>query len=403
MTDPDPLRRWGAAARDHAPEIRLPDVGARRRRTALPALLAAAVVAVVVLGVTGYGFVQRQQDYRPLVQNATVTANAPDPTTSSAGSSTSAAPTTTANTTPPVNAFPAPALTTPISGPPTGFTQYTYRGITLQVPASFGMNEIHCGYDPVGDTVIIGPRAVNYCYMLTRESTFTAVLFRNNWSGDTESTATRSNLTGTREISALRREKSGEGGEHRVVLAVPDVGATVEIYGPDPALIETIERSITITDADQNGCAVSYVDVPDFPEALPEPRPGAAAEMIPGTPESITLCRYRSGGLDESARLTSTSASKLQAALNDLPPGLSTPAWPQPDVCASDLDTPANIVATAVYPSGPPVVVVIRSAHCGDSGVTNGSRTGQLANTLFAILTPLAGPFDVGGQMKPQG
>ncbi len=110
------------------------------------------------------------------------------------------------------------------------------------------------------------------------------------------------------------------------------------------------------------------------------------------------------GGLERGAALTGPQATGLMTVLTHLPVGLSRTAtdtyWPP--LCATpavgrdtiDGKDRSDVEAYRIeadYPTGNPVIVIVRLGLCGDLGASNGSRTGQRTDALTRALGDVVG------------
>ncbi len=179
-------------------------------------------------------------------------------------------------------------------------------------------------------------------------------------------------------------------------LTVPSLRAGAFIESDDRLLIDKIVSTMRLQAYDASGCAQLRPDLANLADpggTLPvgrnPVRAGADEMLIPGDPTSITVCRYQNSRselqgdwtLDESARAT------LIRAVNALPEGLSV--WDlsagRPIDC---MDSVGIWTIKATYPDGPPVEVIVRFTYCGDLGASNGTRTGQLTQSLISAMKP---------------
>lgn len=74
-----------------------------------------------------------------------------------------------------------------------------------------------------------------------------------------------------------------------------------------------------------------------------------------------------------------------------MPRGLSDTSEPN-DVCHFDL----------TYPDGPQLLLTARLGFCGDFGISNGRRSGQLAGPLMELLCDTVGCYrSADGDLAP--
>jgi hypothetical protein len=185
---------------------------------------------------------------------------------------------------------------------------------------------------------------------------------------------------------------------------VPTLRASVLIV---PALGQTgadLAGSLQVIAVDSHGCRAMVSDVGELPRNKPPARPGAAETLVPGRPDVLRVCRYFAGRLEQGAALTGSQATELTTVLAHLPAGLSraNPHNYSRSLCETPVKGPNAIDGKdsgdveayrveADYPSGNPVIVVVRFGLCGDLGASNGSLTGQRTDKLMRSLTEVAG------------
>jgi len=203
---------------------------------------------------------------------------------------------------------------------------------------------------------------------------------------------------GTGHSTAVANELGGEGfldrlgPVHYAVLVLPRPGVVLTVIAPRLATAERIVSTARVVmEADSNGCAAR---VSRLSPAGPSLRRGSLAQLVPDTPQAVSVCRYAYDWLNRSRKLTNASTSRLQSLLNALAPGVSVGTMEEvPSDCRQDLHR--GFIAQFTYASGPPVDVYIHIGGCAALSATNGSRTTQLDALLVNFLTDTMG-YDSG-------
>jgi hypothetical protein len=358
------LRAWAAAQRASAPEVRVgSEPAAARRPPIAPMLAAAAAVLVVAGGITAVDLTHRHSSAPGAAQ--------------------------TSRSRPPNSGSAVPA----------GDARVVFHGLAVDVPTAWVHGEIACG-TPVTNAVIL-PVIVASC-LHPRPAGVTSVEFRA--AGGYQQPITDGRTT-SRSVDGYRAtETAGTMGEslHAVRLVVPDLDASMTILSPSQAEADRLLATVQVVSVDSSGCPAQSDAVATLPTGQPPSRPGAAELLVPGQPTRIAVCRYMGGLVEQSAVLSDAAARVLVSVLDALPPGVSVadPTTYLPSLCATagaksrtggdEMDREAYLVR-ADYPSGPSVTVVIRLGLCGDLGASNGTRTGQRADTLLQAMFDAAG------------
>ena len=114
----------------------------------------------------------------------------------------------------------------------------------------------------------------------------------------------------------------------------------------------------------------------------------------------MRACRYVEGWLEQGSTLSGTALRTFVTTVNGLPPGLSRALIPGLNVCSDGPSNgvPGDMADTADlyrfelhYPDRPSVLLTARVSWCGDLGISNGSRTGQLTDDLIRLLDDTVG------------
>jgi len=356
-----------------------------RRRPGLTVLAAALAVLVVGGGIGAYA----------------ATRSATPPARSSSAATTSA--------------DPAPSTSpTQAARIPDGYQAVTYRGLTVDVPATWPINAAACG-TPLRDTVLmVGGGGAAQC-ALVRPAGVSWVQFvaAGQLTGpgliNTDEQATTVMIDGLRAVRTTG-EAAYPGARdpilHVIAISVPELIASIMIMSPSALLADSIAATVTANaqDPDDNGCLLASTAASALPTGQPQSRPGAADQLIPGAPTDIAVCRYYRSLIAQSVRLDPSQRATFIATLNALPEGLSrTPtANYMPGGCRPANAEPGSFTLTdgpdsdaylvhVRYVSGPDVTVVARLGLCGDLGASNGSRTGQRTWDLVELLSSVAG------------
>lgn len=356
------LSEWGRAVRAAAPPVAVPAslmtaAGPAHRRTVLLRVCAgvamAAIVLATVIGLPRY--LPRDRLATPSIGGVTSTATARP-----------------------------------------GFQVVTFHGLSITVPSSWLLNEAEpCKLSrevvllPVGVRTLCGfpdTPSVAFVEFLGADTPL-------GLTGPLKVTKTRiSGLAGTRTDGVwVARPAFG--------YTVPTLRASVRIV---PALGQTgaeLAGSLEVNAFDSHGCPAAVSDAAELPRDKPPARAGAADTLVPGRPDVLRVCRYYAGRLEQGADLTGPQASELITVLDHLPAGLSRAAagtyWPP--LCETS-SRGSNMVGgddaeayriEADYPTGNPVIVIVRLGLCGDLGASNGSRTGQRTDALWEALFAL--------------
>lgn len=354
------LRAWGAAVRQAAPPVDIPQSGfTPGHRGRIAAMAAAAVVVLVVAGIV---------------------------TWASSGSRKAVAP-------------PAhPTTTTALI--PAGLKQVVFRGLGITVPASWPLDNEMCG-EPKSNTVVLAHSGEFAC-LAPHRTDVTSVNFSEFVTGLSHG------MTGVRssEITVDGQRATRIVGERRgqraEIVVVGALWVSVEIDAPTQAAADALASTLRIVKHDGNGCASSDLTTAALTTGRPPVRAGAGAALIPGAPTAVRICRYVATRIEQSAVLGAATRSSFVALLNSLPPGLSRGTTVTPAECRKSSDPPGSVTYVnrsdseafavhASYATGPEVVVVIRLGECGDLGASNGTRTSQWTTNLIDKLASIVG------------
>jgi hypothetical protein len=280
------------------------------------------------------------------------------------------------------------------------FQVVTFHGLSINVPSSWPINEPETC--KLSREVVLLPGARPLCMFADAPS----VAFVEFLDGTTPLGLAGPLRTTETRISGLAATRTDGFWAKRPAFAytVPTLRASVRIV---PALGQTgadLAGSLQVNGVDSHGCPAEASDVAELPRNKPPARPGAAETLVPGRPDVLRVCRYFAGRLEQGVALTGSQAAELLTVLAQLPAGLSraNPKNYSASLCATPAPWPDTIGGKdrsdveayrieADYPSGNPVIVVVRLGLCGDLGASNGSRTGQRSNALWRALFHIAG------------
>lgn len=261
---------------------------------------------------------------------------------------------------------------------PAGTQPVSFHGVTVFVPANWRIGAQRCG-TPVENTVIL-PGPILYC-RLGGKPLVTVVDLQPLTAGS---------------LSAARRGRP-EDRRYGDVRTFPDVGVLVSARSLDRRLVRRILDSARLTPVDAFGCRDRAQSLK--PTAKPS-HPGAAVNLVPGSPRSATICRYEGDWLARSVRVPPNQLATLTGILNRLPAGRSRPG-PNTSASARSLeeDRHRGFVVQFTY-AGPPRLDVY--VHIGDRDLTaaNGARTTKIDEPLVTTLLSLVG-YD-GGYPNPR-
>jgi hypothetical protein len=362
MTDPDEridalLREWADQRRSQAPHVsQRPLVAYRPRRVrwiavATSAAAVAAVATTLALVTSSNG--------TNAVQQTPATTNSEPP--------------------------PPPA-------PPT--QQVTYHHLSISVPASWQLNDQHCGA-PQGDTVLL-PAPVLSC-LTGAKPDVTVVRFQDVF--EPTIVGKDAQWTDDQVDGHFAHRATGRYSDYpAIVINVPDAQAAVLITAPTMAGAEDLEQTLRVVDVDSYGCQTNQLLVPLLRTPAPTV-PGADQSLVPGRPTSLSVCGYEGDLLSGSGQVPNDQLDDSLAMLRGLPPGLSRgpDRDNQPISCTEtdDLslaldrdqtDTPWY-EALVHYASGDTLTLRVRLGFCGDLGVSNGAVTAQWSNDLVMFVS----------------
>jgi hypothetical protein len=280
----------------------------------------------------------------------------------------------------PVAAQADPARPTPV---PPGARRAVFRGLALDVPQQWPDDQTRCG-TPTADTVVHADGGFLDC--LSRlQPKVTYVEFRKESINGQPCQPAGGPLARCNATDSL--------GRRVVLLRVPSNAADALVVSPDPGVADRLAATAQIVTQDA-GCPVR-------PAALgPGTSQAASDSLVPGTPDSATVCRWSDGLLARTGRLQGTALNSFVRAVHALRPGLAqarlqdgNPAPGDPR-CADEAGRAFRI--TLHYPARTDHPLWLRLTGCGRViGFDDGQHT---ARPSMKAITPILNvvAFDTG-------
>lgn len=280
-----------------------------------------------------------------------------------------------------------PIGTSPTSmQPPTSTDQVIgYHGLTVTVPASWSINDEHCG-TPQSDTVIRDTGGVLLC-LVPRPPRISSVEMVDNpgyWLPKIQSPRTLTNPNGVQLERGTVPDRDG------IAVYVPAVNVLMFVQTVTEAETGAIVDSIRLADTDPNGCAMRERQLE--PPVSYQPESSMQDVLIPGSASAIAICHYVDNWLVSSATVTGQEMASLVSVVNELPEGFvhAPPASYEPSQC----DEPASeggelgsgYILWVHEADGIAVPLWAHVGICGDLGITNGARDGQLTPEFAKAL-----------------
>jgi hypothetical protein len=299
-------------------------------------------------------------------------------------------------------ADPLPGVTgvTGIVPAPPGSKVVTFHGLSITVPASWPVTGYSC---TLTSSVVELPGVSTACARGPYPH-FTIVRFLEGaeplpkGSGTTTTRTTIGGLAATRVQSDRPVPYLTHGPSFGYVVAELDASVLIE-----PAQGQTgmdLADSLRVDAVDTHGCRSKVADVNELPRSATSDRTGMAEALVPGRPASASVCRYRAGWLEKGTTLSGGTLHAFAGTLNRLPVGLSRATDPGPQcrapgslgsVAGRDSEDSEAYRIEIRYPAGSPVILVGRTGRCGDLGISNGARAGQLTDDLRDLLWSTVG------------
>ena len=310
-----------------------------------------------------------------------------------------------------------PVVTSPVvTTAGAGLRTHSFHGLAVDVPSSWSTGATRCGI-PTENTVVLTDGTFEACGLATAPAVSAVYFVRFDpryvpripptccSASDPTGSAPvdRGRHTVISGITATQRTSRPAGDDvfFTETFTVESQRVAVIIRSPDQQTVDAVVATLRMVQSDTNGCASRTDEVDVLPTELREPvRNGAAAELIPGGPVTVTVCRYVGGWLEASRRLAAgPEVAALVRPLNATASGTSH-AGETKQACMPNTpsgtaeDSPATrdgYRIQADYTDGPPIVVIARINGCGDLGASNGSRTNQMTFELAGAIAGAAG------------
>lgn len=293
----------------------------------------------------------------------------------------------------------APSLggATATADPVPGHRVITFHGLSITVPATWVLTVGEYCKNTTNTVVLPGVSAA--CGHVD-QPTLSTVEFYDGTHGLALSDTTATRPTTISGVPATRVEGRYEPRAAFGYL-LPSLQASVLIRPARGASGEELAATLRVVAIDTNGCLSSVADTAALPEvrsSSPEPR-----TLIPDGAESLVVCRYLAGRLEQGALLAGARARTMSDTLNAQPAGTSRadPASYSTNLCkaTSSLGTVDGEAAMdsesyrieARYQAGKPVVVIARLGVCGRLGASNGRHSVQCTQSLYDLLAAIVG------------
>lgn len=273
---------------------------------------------------------------------------------------------------------------------PTGSQAVSWHGVQVLVPATWRLDDQRCGVAQTSTVLLPGFR--NSC-LPPYIPGLTVVEFaevpdipeRTSTEPLLDAATTPLDLDGTPALtgSVPLEQETGV----RRVLVVPSEGVIVSVRSPDAAAADRILATARVVTVDANGCLSR---LPASRPAGPSGVEGASESLLPGSPTSLSACRYERLRLVSSRRVDA-SIGALQQRLDALATGVSgrTPEREIAEELCRGMDDEVTTLE-AGYADDRSLRVFFRGQACTDRSALNGSTTRRtdrtLTSDLYAVL-----------------
>lgn len=308
-------------------------------------------------------------------------------------------------------ADPLRGITSTASARP-GFQVVTYRGLSITVPASWqvGVGIPAC---VLSRSVVELPGFTDECGVVASPD-LTLVEILEGTAPLPSMLVTSTSHTTISGLPAIRTDGVRNGaelsGRKAFGYQIPALQASVQIMPASDQIARQLEASLRVDAVDAHGCSVrSSSDA--FPAPPGAGRAGMADSLVPGEPVSMTACRYIDGWLNQGATVSGAKLGAFVRTVNSLPTGLSRSALgPGLQQCPGSPSVRDALPAQGddiyrfelSYPDGPQLLLIARLGSCGDFGISNGRRTGQLTDALATLLCDTVGCYGTwAGSLEP--
>lgn len=269
---------------------------------------------------------------------------------------------------------------------PAGSQAVSWHGVQVVVPESWQLDDQRCGVAQTSTVLLPGFR--NSC-LPPYVPELTVVEFAEipdipaTTSAEPllDAATTPLDLDGTPALtgSVPLEQETGV----RRVLVVPSEGVIVTVRSPDAAAADRILATARVVVVDANGCPAR---IPTSRPAGPSGVEGASESLLPGSPTSLSACRYERLRLVSSRRVDA-SISALQQRLDALATGVSgrTPEREIAEELCRGMDDEVTTLE-AGYADDRSLRVFFRGQACTDRSALNGSTTRRTDRTLISDL-----------------
>lgn len=291
---------------------------------------------------------------------------------------------------------------TATGSPVAGHRVITFHGLSITVPASWALTVGEYCKNTTNTVVLPGISAA--CGHID-QPTLSTIEFYEGTSGLplTNTTATvHATISG---VPATRVEGSYEPRAAFGYL-LPSLQASVLIRPARGLSGDDLAATLRVVAVDGNGCRSAVADAATLPAVTPSA--GELPALVPDGADSLVVCRYVAGRLEQGTLITGARVPTISSTLDAQPAGTSRadPATYSAGMCRAssslgtvDGETAADSESYRVearYPSGNPVVVIARLGVCGLLGASNGRHSVQCTQALYALLAATVGN-SVGG------
>jgi hypothetical protein len=276
-----------------------------------------------------------------------------------------------------------------------------FHGLLLTVPASWAINDQTCG-TPKHDTVLRDLGGVLLC-LIDRPRGISSVELMDDpayWLPKIQQLDTLTNPNGVR----LERGKVPDRPD--IAIYAPAVDVLMFINTVSGGQSKAIVDSIELADIDPNGCAMREMQLD--PPASYEPPAAMRDVLIPGSPSGIAICHYVDNWLLSSATLTGEGMSNFVGVVNGLQDGsVRAPTdtydhsmCDEPSTAGGERGSGYILWISGLDPA--PVPLWAHVGICGDLGIANGAREGQLTPEFAKLLNePLHHGYVMPGRLVP--
>ncbi len=248
-------------------------------------------------------------------------------------------------------------------------------GLEIEVPADWATNNSGCGQTDAS-SVVRGKGVETMCLTPEPENKQVAELLRLTDPLPPLGSPDQVTVDG---VPALRGEGRLADGRYAGTITFPDRDIGLSVRTADQATTAHILDSLHVVDVDHLGCATAA-------PAPGHPQPAGGNTLVPARPTEIDVCFYAHDPLlQASTAITGAAAAALATGLNAARHGNN------PDLTCDDYNDKLGPDAVLlVRADGATTVVFVTANACTGRGLSNGTRTAQLTETLLhLILRPL--------------